>query len=79
MNALDLKPGDMLVANREKAPHVYPGTRYYSGLILKVHHDPTLTRWNGSPEIYMVVLWCDGYKSSEDVRRFLSYYEVISK
>jgi len=57
--------------------HVPPGTRYSSGVILKVYNDPELTRWNGSPEIYLEILWVDGHQSTEDIRKVSPYYELI--
>ena len=72
-----MNPGDLLLAK--------PGTRVLwggvksSGIILEVREDPGLTRWNGTPEIYLDILWAEGYRSVEDIRRVSPYYEVVPR
>jgi len=72
-----MKVGDLLLMK--------PGTRVLwggvksSGIILEVREDPQITRWNGTPEIYLDILWVEGYRSVEDIRRVSPYYEVVPR
>ena len=72
-----MKPGDLLLV--KPGTHVPPGSRYSSGIILKVYNDPEITRWNGTPEIYLDILWVDGYQSQVDHRNVSPYYEVVQQ
>ena len=72
-----MNPGDLLLV--KPGTHVPPGTRYSSGVIIKVYNDPEITRWNGAPEIYLDVLWADGHRSTEDHRNISPYYEVVPR
>ena len=72
-----MNPGDLLLV--KPGTHVPPGTRYSSGIILEVREDPQITRWNGTPEIYLDILWVDGYRSREDLRKVSPYYEVVPR
>jgi len=72
---MEYRTGDLILV--KPGTHVPPGTRYSSGVILKVYNDPQITRWNGAPEIYLDILWVDGYRSTEDYRKITPYYEVL--
>ena len=72
---MEYHPGDLLLV--KPGTHVPSGSRYSSGTILKVYNAPELTRWNGAPEIYLTILWADGYKSSEFLSKVSPYYELI--
>lgn len=63
-----MNPGDLLLV--KPGTHVPPGTRYSSGVILGVRDDP---------EIYLDILWVDGYRSREDIRKVSPYYEVVPR
>ena len=63
-----MNPGDLLLV--KPGTHVPPGTRYSSGVILGVREDP---------EIYLDILWVDGYRSQEDIRKVSPYYEVVPR
>jgi len=67
--------GDLLLV--KPGTHVPPGSRYSSGIILSVHNDPGISRWNGIPEIYLKILWLDGHQTTEDIRKVSPYYEFI--
>lgn len=70
-----MKPGDLLLV--VPGTHVPPGSRYSSGMILCVREDPQLTRWNGTPEVYLEILWADGHRTVEDIRKVNPYYTVV--
>lgn len=72
---MEYHSGDLILV--KPGTHVPPGTRYSSGVILKVYNAPEITRWNGSPEIYLEILWVDGHQSTEDIRKVSPYYEFI--
>ena len=72
---MEFRVGDLLLV--KPGTHVPPGTRYSSGIILEVREDPQITRWNGVPEIYLEIMWMDGYRSTEDYRKITPYYEVL--
>ena len=72
---MEFRVGDLLLV--KPGTHVPPGSRYSSGIILEVREDPQITRWNGVPEIYLEIMWVDGYRSREDYRKITPYYEVL--
>lgn len=69
--------GDLLLV--KPGTHVPPGTRYASGVVLKIYNDSTLTRWNGAPEIFLDIVWSDGHQSTEDIRKLLPYYVPVPR
>ena len=66
-----MKPGDLIRARS--------GTTEIEmrGLVLEVRSDPELTRWNGSPEVYVKILFSDGRVYDGDIRHLPGNYEVI--
>ena len=67
--------GDLLLV--KPGTHVPPGSRYSSGIILSVHNDPGISRWNGTAEIFLEILWADGHKSFDRISQVSPYYEFI--
>lgn len=72
---MEFHPGDLLLV--VPGTHVPPGSRYSSGMILGVREDPEITRWNGIPEVYLEILWADGHRTVEDIRKVTPYYTVV--
>jgi len=66
-----MKPGDLIRA-RSITTEVEA-----RGLVLEVRSDPELTRWNGSPEVYVKILFSDGQVYDGDIRHLPGNYEVI--
>lgn len=72
-----MRAGDVIRVKEEVRNDVLNGSRYSCGLVLEVHDDPDLTRWNGTPEVFLRVLWTDGHVALEDFRNLSPCYEVI--
>ena len=72
-----MRPGNVIRIKRGVVKNFPTGSRYAWGLILEVHDE--LTRWNGTPEVFLKVLWVDGHVALEDFRNLSPSYEVIDE
>jgi len=72
---MEYNTGDLLLV--KPGTHVPPESRYSSGIILRVYNDPSISRWNGTAEIFLEILWLDGHKSFDRISQVSPYYEFI--